>query len=268
MSGLRLEAADVSVNVSAADGGRLTSLVVGQHELLITEGYGPIQWGSYPLAPFGGRIRDGAFTFGGRSYQLPINMPPHAIHGTVFDRPWTVLDDTTLSIDLGSDWPFAGRVTQRFALTPDGLDISLTLEADVTMPAMLGWHPWFRRELTGTQARPLPASAAVELSFEPGAMYLRDADGIPTGERIRPTTGPWDDCFTDVGADPVLTWPGVLEVEIGSTCDHWVVYSEPTYAICVEPQGGPPDAINHQPTIAAPGVAMTETMSLRWRRLG
>jgi aldose 1-epimerase len=268
VSGFRLEAAEASVTVSAADGGRLTSLVVGVHELLITEGYGPIQWGSYPLAPFGGRIRGGAFTFDGRSYRLPLNMPPHAIHGTVFDRPWTVLDDTTMAIDLGPDWPFAGRVTQRFAMAPDRLDISLTLEADVTMPAMLGWHPWFRRELTGTEGRPLPASTAVELSFDPGAMYRRDADGIATGAQVRPTPGPWDDCFTDLRADPVLTWPDVLELVIGSSCDHWVVYSEPTYAICVEPQGGPPDAVNHEPSIVEPGVPMSATMSLRWRRLG
>jgi aldose 1-epimerase len=29
-----------------------------------------------------------------------------------------------------------------------------------------------------------------------------------------------------------------------STCDHVVLYDEPRHAICVEPQTGPPDALN------------------------
>ena len=131
----------------------MTSLVVHGSELLVTEGMGPISWGCYPMAPWAGRIRDGAFTFDGREHQLPLTMPPNAIHGTVLDRAWTVVGDGRIAIDLGPDWPFAGRVTQHVVLGKGGLKVTMTLEADEPMPATIGWHPWFRRILTGTCGR-------------------------------------------------------------------------------------------------------------------
>jgi aldose 1-epimerase len=42
-----------------------------------------------------------------------------------------------------------------------------------------------------------------------------------------------------------LTWPGALAVTLTSTCSHVVLYDQPRHAICVEPQTGPPDALNH-----------------------
>ena len=39
-------------------------------EVLVTEGWGPIRWGCYPMAPFAGRIRDGRFRYAGREHQL------------------------------------------------------------------------------------------------------------------------------------------------------------------------------------------------------
>ena len=107
---LVLRADTTVLTVSPAEGGRMTSLIVDGHELLVTEGDGPIRWGSYPMAPWAGRIRDGRFTFRGRAHELPPNLPPHAIHGTVFERPWTVTGPDSMTIDLGPAWPFAGRV--------------------------------------------------------------------------------------------------------------------------------------------------------------
>ena len=265
---LVLATGDARLTVDPAVGGRMTSLVVGGHELLLTEGFGPIRWGCYPMAPFAGRIRDGRFGFRGRSVQLPLNLPPHAIHGTVFERAWDVVAPDTLAIDLGPDWPFAGRVHQRFALRADGLDVELTLEADEAMPAMLGWHPWFRRVLAGTPDRPLPTSPAVALRFAAAAMYVRGSDGLPTGELAPPGPRPWDDCFTGVDAPPRLTWPGVMTLEIRSSCDHWVVYDEPEEAVCVEPQTGPPDAANLAPRVVEPGAPLRATMGWDWGAAG
>jgi aldose 1-epimerase len=261
---LVLEAADVRLEISPVDGGRISSVVVRGSELLVTEGAGPILRGSFPMAPFAGRIRRGHFRFADRDVQLGLNHPPDAIHGTVLDRPWQVDDPTTLSIDLGSGWPFVGRVVQRFALRDDGLDVSLTLLADEPMPAALGWHPWFRRRLSGALGRPAEPSAAVELQLDAAWMYVRDAEGIPTGELVEPPAGPWDDCFTGLRSAPRLTWPGVLELEVASSCDHWVVYDEPRDAVCVEPQSAPPDFVNLAPSTTVPGEPLVATMTWRW----
>jgi galactose mutarotase-like enzyme len=123
-------------------------------------------------------------------------------------------------------------------------------------PASLGWHPWFRRRLS--------RGAPVEISFAAREMYVRDADGIPTGERVPPPPGPWDDCFTQVAEPPSLLWPGALRVTLEASVDHWVVYDEPEHAVCVEPQTGPPDALNLEPRIVAPERPLVATARLAW----
>ncbi len=266
MSGadLVIDAADVRLTVAPEAGGRMRSLVVGGLELLVTDGYGPIMWGCYPMAPWAGRIRDGRFTFRGREFLMPRNLPPHAIHGTVFDRAWNVDGPTSLSIDLGLDWPFPGRLTQTFALREDGLTATLRLDADAAMPAVLGWHPWFRRQLDLGRGS---SSSPAELSFQAGRMYVRDPDGITTAATTAPSARPWDDCFTDVAAPPGLTWPGVLSLEIASSGDHWVIYDELEHAICIEPQTGPPNFPAVRPAAVEAGGSLQADMTWRWQRL-
>jgi len=116
---LVLEAGSARLEVSPADGGRVSSFRLDGRELIARVDDGPIWWGSYPMVPFAGRIRRGVFTFRGRRYELPLNMGPHAIHGVVFDRPWEVVSGSELRIRLDAPWPFAGTVTQRFELEPD-----------------------------------------------------------------------------------------------------------------------------------------------------
>ncbi len=256
---LDLGAGDVRVVVRPAQGGRIGQVSVGGRELLVGgHPMGPIYWGAYPMAPWAGRIRHGRFSFAGATHQLPLAAPPHALHGVVFDRPWRVDGPDAISIDLDQRWPFRGRVSQRFAVREDGLDVAMTLEADEPMPVTMGWHPWFRRALE-------PGGEGASLSFDAAEMLVRDGEGIPSGERVPPTPGPWDDCFTGLRSDPVLAWPG-LALTLSSTCDWWVVYNQPAYAICVEPQSGPPDAVNTDPEVVTPDAPMTHTMSWRWER--
>jgi len=263
-----LRAGDATLTIDPNAGARFASLTVDGHELLVPEAASPIDWGCYPMAPFAGRIRDGRFTFRGQSYQLETAMPPHAIHGTVLDRAWTVLeagdDHAAFEIDLGAGWPFRGGVRQSIELGPTGLRAALVLDADEPMPAWLGWHPWFRRRVG--------AGGSLELEFAAGHMYERGDDGLPTGRRIDPTTRPWDDAFTDVAHPPRLRWPGLLTLEIDSLAPVWVVYDERPGAVCVEPQSAPPDAIGlaqiagEEPPTAEPGRPMMIEMTWRWER--
>ena len=279
-----LEAGDARLRIAPDAGARIVSFVVRGREVLVTEGEGPIEYGCYPMVPFAGRIRHGRFKFRGGSHRLETNLGPHAIHGSVFDRPWEIVDEHSVAIDLGPGWPFRGRVVQRFDLTDRAFRATLELHADEPMPGMLGWHPWFRRRL-GAPGGSAPAGHAqsghaqsghapggtselpVVLDFHPGTMYERDPEGIPTSRLIAPGPHPWDDCFTGVHGDPRLTWPDRLELVVSSSCDHWVVYDEPTDAICVEPQSGPPNAANVAPVVVEPGAPLVGTMDWHWRVL-
>ena len=126
------------------------------------------------------------------------------------------------------------------------------------MPATLGWHPWFVRRLAG-------ADPDVELRFEADWMYERDPAGLPNGRLVTPERGPWDDCFVGVHSPPRLTWPNHLALELRSTADHWVVYSELAHAVCVEPQTGPPDDVNlGRSGIVERGDTLAVEMSWTW----
>jgi aldose 1-epimerase len=260
-----LEGDGATLTVDPVHGGRLASLLVGGHELLVTAGDGPIWWGSYPMAPFAGRIRWGRFPFRDRIFDVPRALPPNAIHGTVLDRAWDVVsrsaDRLVLATDLGQAWPFRGRVIESIAMVPGGLETTLTLEAREPMPVVLGFHPWFRRVIDGADA---------ELWFEARSMYVRGPDGLPTGEVGAPTPRPWDDAFTDLIAPPRLTWPGVLTLDLRSTAPFWVVFDERDDAICVEPQTAPPDAFNLawaagvDPPMAGPDDPVSIAMAWRW----
>jgi aldose 1-epimerase len=266
---LRAPGADVEIDLAA--GGRIASFVVDGRELLVTEGLGPIAWGSFPMAPFAGRVREGRFAFRGQRYEVPIEMPPHAIHGTVLDRPWERIDDATISTDLGPNWPFRGHAVQHFELDEGRLTMRLELHADEPMPASIGWHPWFRRRPPAVEGAVVVAGrepGPVELELDATAMYRRDDSGIATSETISPPPpGPWDDCFTGLRRPPRLTWPGFLELTIESDCPTWVVYTVPDQAICVEPQTAPPDALNTGPALVEPGRPLIAEMTWTWRSL-
>lgn len=264
-----LEAEGALLMVDAEAGGRIASLVVAGHELLVTDGQGPVWWGCYPMAPFAGRIRDGRFAFRGRRYEVPPTMPPNAIHGTVLDRAWEVTalshDRVELATELGPGWPFRGRAIQVISLVPGGLEAILEVQARDPMPVALGWHPWFRRSIGGAEA---------QLEFEAASMYVRGTDGLPTGDVTPPTPRPWDDAFTDIVLPPRLTWPGVLALDLRSSAPFWVVFDEREETICVEPQTAPPDAFNLaaavgvDPPVATPDHPVSIAMAWRWTRLG
>jgi len=265
---LHLNRGRASVEIDPGRGGRLAALVVDGHPLLFSARSVALQWGSYPMVPWAGRVADGRFSFAGATVELPKNLPPHAAHGVGFTSPWAVVDrgssEVELTTDLGSPWPFGGQVSQRFRLDEGGLTIELTVTAgDGAMPVMVGWHPWFNRHLGTEGANRSPVE--VELGFAARSMYELDDRAIPTGRLVAPQPRPWDNCFTGVDEDPLLTWPGLLELRLSSSCDHWVVYDQPGHAICVEPQSAAPDAFNREPAVVAAGDRLEAWFRLGWR---
>jgi len=248
---------EIELRVDAAAGARISSLRIRGEELLVTRTADPLAWGSYPMAPFAGRLRDGRFLYGAHRHSLPLNMPPHAIHGTVFTRPWEWIGDNMLETDLGADWPWPGRVEQRFRVEADCIAVSLAIHAaDHPFPASAGFHPWFRRQLG--------RGAPLQLDVAPGYRYACDDTGIPTGELLPPGEGPWDDTFTGFSHNPAIEWPGVLRLELASEHAHWVIYDRPAHAVCVEPLTAPPNALNGAAHLVRPGHPLRLTMTLRW----
>jgi aldose 1-epimerase len=249
-----LRSGDATLTIDADRGGRLASLDVAGQQLLIgrAPGYGPMHWGAFPMVPWAGRVRRGQFTFAGRVYGLPLDMPPHAIHGTAYLQSWHVdsVADGEMSMSCDLAWELGGRAWQRVEVGDTSVTCVLGVAAgDRAMPAEIGWHPWFVKPLS--------------LAFRPVAMYVRDAEGIPNGELVPTPPGPWDDCF--VNTEPVeLRYPDLTVTVASPDCGAWVVYDQPPHATCVEPQSGPPDAFNLDQRVLEPGQELVRTMSINW----
>ena len=255
-----LDSGVARVTVDLDHGARLASFILEGRELLVTEGPSAIRWGSYPMAPWAGRVRQGRFVFNETEYRLPINLGDHAVHGTVFDRPWEQDDDGAFVVDLGSDWPFPGHVRQMVVPGEDSLELRLEVySAGEAMPAACGWHPWFLRDIG--------PGKPVEITLNAGFMEERDEDGMPSGQRITPPPGPWDDCFGGFSAPPVLEWPGVLRLVVDSSCDIYQVYTEEPHAVCVEPQTSAPNSLNNGADIVDPGHPLVAAASWCWETL-
>ncbi|MET7639455.1 aldose 1-epimerase [Streptomyces sp. NPDC005438] len=262
--GLLLQAGDTELTVEPERGCRLASLRVGGRELLRQ---GP-RYGSFVMAPWCGRTDRGRFLNGGDFYQLPITAGPHALHGTVRELPWeTVRADSTsaaFTTGLGDAWPWTGKVTQLVELAEDGGSLTLTMGVETpedSFPAQAGWHPWFLRNLGS-------GGEDVTIDFTPTWQEERGPDHLPTGRRVDPLPGPWDDCFgMPDGVDVTLTWPKEAEVRITSRAEWVVIYNKPESVVCVEPQSGPPNGLNSRPRLVTPVDPLEISTTWALRRL-
>lgn len=264
---MRLRAADAEVVLRPDQGARISSLRIGGTELL-RQGE---RFGSFVMVPWCGRTREGRFRNGPTVHRLPVTAGPHAIHGTVRHRRWGTAraDAASASFvcDLGAPgdaWPYPGRVTQTAELAGDGGGLTLTLGVEAladSFPAQAGWHPWFLRSLR-------PGGPRAEIAFEAAWQEERGEDHLPTGRRVAPTPGPWDDCFgMPDGVAVTVTWPGELELRLTSGAEWVVVYDEVPEAFCVEPQSGPPNGLNTHPRLVTPIQPLEVSTTWTWRRL-
>lgn len=265
-----------TVTIDATNGGRIVQIDLDGIQLLIPSptverrDSTSFTWGSYPMAPWAGRVRDGRFSFFGVDHKLQLNQDDssdgtpgrqHAMHGTVMSQAWTVAEQTATSVVLSapldqpdSGWALGGIAHQRFEVLDGQIrcELSISVGPDARpIPAEVGWHPWWNKP--------------DRLTFHPDAMYERDAVGLPTGQLVAPSQGPWDDCF--VNTAPVTLHydrPTHPDITLSSDCDHWVVYDKPGHATCVEAQSGPPDAFNVRPRLVSDSHPLRRSMTISW----
>jgi len=259
---VKLTAEGCAATFDPADGGRLTSFRIGEHEILVPTGKDMWHYGSFVMAPWVGRLRNATLNYQGKQYGFPANAGPHALHGLVLDRAWQVTGDGELSIELGDPWPWPCRVVQKTKLARGRADFTLEIHAKQPMPAALGWHPWFLRRLANT-----PAAAELQLDFEAAKMWANDEVSLPTGELTTEfPPQPWDYCFRELAHDPVVRWPGELELTVSSSCTDWIIYTMEEEGMCVEPWTAPPNSVNMpNPQIVRPGAPLVATMTWTWR---
>ena len=216
----------------------------GQWVSLMRDGEEPLikssNASSFVLIPYSNRLRDGRFTFGGKSYQLREGEK-HAIHGDVRDRPLMVTEQasTHAVLEFSSDsvtdlnFPFSFTARMTYAVEDRSVlsRIALTNTGEKAMPAGCGFHPYFNRRLPGS-------TGEVELQLTVKGVYPGDSP-LPTGSAVplelyqdfslqRPLDVVLDHCFAGWNRQALINWPGTgiqARIEAEPGMEHVIVYS-------------------------------------------
>ena len=269
----RLEAGRAAVEIAPGVGGRLAALELDGWDLLRRHGWTDREWGAFVMAPWAGRLRLGTVRWAGRTWQLPPDEGPHALHGTVAAAPFTVVEASStrarLEAGLGPHWPIPGRLVHVVELDPGRVRLRLELHAGAEpLPAILGWHPWFQRRaarLGGAGG----SSGGAEVVVHPAYRVELDAHGLPTGEVGPPPAALEDDVLLNLVAPPLVRWPDGPALTLHAPeAQAWVVYTAHPDGVCVEPVTGLPDGLNGgllgDPPVAWPGRPLTATFEIAW----
>lgn len=237
------------------------------------------------LSPFPCRIRDGRYRFEGREYRFQhLFGDGNAIHGLLYDRPFSVLEETpadhSAAVTLGytykkedPGYPFEYDCQVKYILQADGvLEVVTTVtNLDQTViPIADGWHPYFR--LGGK-------TDDWNLQFHADAMVEFDSRLVPTGRLLqydafagsRPIGDSFlDNCFSLkpdlVSAACELHNPATgLSVSFfpDARYPYLQIYTPRSRdAIAVENLSGAPDCFNNKMglTLLAPGHSQIFTV--------
>ncbi len=178
--------------VTQVDGQRVS--VLDSDPAFLTGTCRPGRSGIPILFPFPNRIRDGRFTYRGKTYDVPPPAWfPQTIHGFCIDRAWQVRESTPHSLtgefllsrdtpERREQWPADARLIVRYSVESARLRADITIENpdSVPLPWGFGTHPYFTLPLgTGTAEGCVIRAAAAE--------QWELTQCFPTGQRVPPS---------------------------------------------------------------------------------
>lgn len=285
MPPIDLSCGDLRLGLDPGHGAVITRFgrVTGAGEIPILAAHAPLRHPAdsalFPMVPFANRARGNRLQVEGRSFALTPNTDdPLALHGLGWQRPWVVtgLDARScrLSLDLGAEDLFACRADYAIALDETGLrlEMSLTNTGAGTIPAGLGFHPFFPR---------LPDTS---VSFTARSLWPEGPGHLPTGRgpvpgaedytRLRPLPETWrNQCYSGWNGTAHIRQPTqghalTLTADGLEALMFFAAPDQPRFAI--EPQShvsGETATGGHGLTALAPGERLTGSMVLDLRLL-
>jgi aldose 1-epimerase len=248
------------------------------------------------LVPWPNRVRGGAWTQGGRTYQLAITEPKtgNASHGLLRFAPYRLLERDASSVTLQhavfpqTGYPFQLETTVTYALTDEGLEVRHTISnvGAAPAPVALGAHPYVCIGDVDT--------AELTLQIQAETYFVVDEALVPTGQV--PVDAPrdlrhprrvgdlaLDTAFGDIsrGADDrirgVVRAPDGRRLELwaGPGYDYLQVFTTDRFpghplAMAIEPMTAPANALNSGQSLRwlAPGETWTPTWGIAYAASG
>jgi aldose 1-epimerase len=168
------------------------------------------------VAPWPNRIADGRYSFDGSDHELAVNEPERgaALHGLVFDIPWTLVEHTASAVTLGCTiepteaYPFTVALHARFSVGEDGFRTDVTALNTGSRRAPYGVcpHPYLMAGTSPLDEWVLELPADTVLTVTPDRLLpiaKEPVDGTPFDFRTPHTLGTVqiDHAFTGIGRD-------------------------------------------------------------------
>lgn len=230
----------------------------------------------YLLSPWSNRIAGARFAFNDQPITLHPDWPDGAaIHGVVKERPWAILDRSPVSARLTLDtrdgpalnWPWPFEASVRYELDEQSLEVELavTNRADGPMPAGLGFHPFFMRQLWNADdvaiRADLPGRYPATGMIPTGPARADDVTRhLAAGRPLAALD--LDDVFDGFDPKTTITWPASglrAAFAVTPNLNHTVIYCPPVNPFfCLEPVTMVNDGFN----AAARGVPGTGVSKL------
>jgi aldose 1-epimerase len=189
------------------------------------------------LVPWPNRIRDGAYSFGGRDLQLPLTEPSlhNASHGLARWVAWSVEEHTSRSVSLTcrlmaqTGYPWTVDLRVGYDLSADGLTVTQSAInlAGTPAPYASGAHPYLTVGPGPVDGWELTLPAATRSLVDDRLLPVgrEDVDGTAYDFRIaRPIREVgFNDAFTDLVRDATGTATVVLtDPATGRSVALWV----------------------------------------------
>lgn len=229
-------------------------------------------FGCFLMVPFANRMTDGLIKTTDTQFPFPIVVKPEnlAIHGTGWDKPWAVSEQSETSVTMQHSWSsdddryrFQARLSAHLQGTAIHLDLMLENLSEQALPMGLGFHPWFSDinracirfgdPLLVNRESPWNVYPQSDFGALPGAFAPVEFDGLDASfdgwsKRL-------DIDFFDKGLSLEMTGAGALDRV------HVFVMGQ-NDRFCLEPVSHKPGDLRDPKFLVAPGDSVSGQMKL------
>lgn len=252
------------------------------NEKIIIEDLHPLTYNntyaSSILFPFVNRIKDGAYTFEGKTFKFEINEIDrnNAIHGLVYNKTFRVIDEN-ISEDFASvkllyteeneskGFPYTYTFQIEYILKNDGLDINVevTNTDTKTLPFNIGWHPYFYSSSLFNSS--LKFDCNKKTTFNERCITDNVVDNnVDSNNGFKIENKMLDDCYFLNSGKTLFTTPDYkLEINANSKENFLQIYMPPRpNTVAIEPTTGVSDSFNNK--IGLQTLGPNETYKVTW----
>lgn len=228
------------------------------------------------LFPFANRVKDGAYSFNEKSFQLAINQKEenNALHGLVYNKTFKLtkqdISKESASIELvynetktSKGFPFTYSIILKYTLCENNLGLHLSVKNtdEKTFPFTLGWHPYFLSADLHNSSLNFDSTKKLQFGERNITESIKD---IEQTETFHVKDKQLDDCWVLNSNTIQFNTPSYnLEISSSAKNNYLQLYTPPhANTIAIEPTTGVSNSLNNK--IGLQTLNPRDSYSLNW----